>query len=458
MYTQNLINTTIHKLFMIKLQKPLLIPSIEFNKLEQLKELRKYFTECELNLFSINPKHGHKKLCIARSILKDYRMSVYSVHAPPFDISKSDVEEKKAALAFSRTVLDFFQPKVLVFHPGRGDEETLLANMYYIIENLEKDVTITLENMTSNKAIVHSPETIARIVEKTAAFPQNFGICIDTSHPWFEHETTDSLSYTKLLLSYLSAAKDRLKHLHLSDRQKGENRHSIKHLPIGSGIINWEMFKNHISTINYSGMAVMEVDGVEAIISSACNYYGVGQNDLKIKMEDIYMPERKIFRPKEMFDYLSEILRQEFPFSLRTLLKPPEELILKKSKDYDYFFVPSEYYETTGIDPHYAITGDEEGIHWASYLFGLRKEGGRLYAILIDRERRIAVEEIIFDVYNIDPSKGGKVDWEIFENAIKTALMKANQYKDADHVELVWGGLTIIPRLDKRAWSEKPDD
>jgi len=441
---------------MTKIQNPLLIPTVEFNTFEHLAELRKYFKEFELNLFSTSLKRGDNRLNIVNAIVKRCGMGIYSVHAPPFDISNPDVEEKKAALAFSKTVAEHFKPKILVFHPGRGDEGALLENIHYIIENIDADVTITLENMTSDKTIIHSPETIARIVEKTKDFPQNFGICIDTSHPWFERENIDSQSYTKLLLSYLSAAGERLKHLHLSDRQKGEDRHSIKHLPIGKGMIDWEMFKDHLSNIRYSGRAVIEVDGVMEVIVSACNYYGVGENELIIPLENDYGHKNtKIFSQEEMFDHFRKILCEEIPSSLRNLLKAPKEMLLNKGKIYDYFFVPSGEYEKIGIDPHYAITGDEEGIHWATYLFGTKAEGGRIYAILIDWKRRIAVEEIIFDVYNIKPDKGGRLDWEAFEDAIKTALMKANQYKDADHIELVWGGLTIIPPFDERAWTKK---
>jgi hypothetical protein len=85
---------------MTKIQNPLLIPSVEFNTFEHLIELRKYFKEFELNLFSTSLKRGDNRLNIINAIVKRCGMGIYSVHAPPFDISNPDVEEKKAGLAF----------------------------------------------------------------------------------------------------------------------------------------------------------------------------------------------------------------------------------------------------------------------------------------------------------------------------------------------------------------------
>lgn len=435
---------------MKKMQR-FLIPGVRVSELSRLRIFSSYFKEMELDVFGTR-KNDMGQLGMIKALVSEGGVGVYSIHLRGFNISGKDNDVAKRVVDFVSKLRSIFQPKVLVIHPGRGDMDSLLHNVENILSTIPKEVIFTVENMTDEQSIIYSPEMVRRLVARSDGLPENFGVCIDTTHPGFS-EFHNSELYTPLLIDYLEAAHRRLKHLHFSDRREPSVDHPGKHIPIGSGIIEWGKVRDYLATKDYDGRAVIEVRGSEQdIIDSVCYYNGVTQKDLKINGNVLRMPTG-LANKKVTREEILAIIEKRWgipPKPLLKLLNLPEEAFIEHTENYIYFFVPSVVYGKDHIDPYYSLTGGEESVGWAHYLFGIRMESGaKLYALLIDRDRRIATVERIFSLYD----KELKTDWAGFHDNIKKGLEAAKKYPKVNHIEVSIGGrFTIVDDFEEKAW------
>jgi len=462
----------------------LLIPSVEYAKIAGVRRLSKYFKELELDLYGI--KHSISRnerpnisvpsalrdierdqrtiFAVARALIEDSGMEIYSVHLRGFDLSKATPERRDQFISLCDRVHSAFNPKMAVLHPGYGDFSIFISNLSFVLEKIPESMTLVVENMTKEKAPLHSPETIRKFIELTRDFPSNLGLVIDTTHPGLPPGPVDPQSYTDLVLSYLEAALPRLRHLHLSDRGEKRKKKPTKHLPIGEGMIDWERIGNFLAANDYQGKAVIEIrfsdgDEVEKIVGSASCFYGCDRRDLKLEDKDESMPEMKKVSREELLEKVAALpALDEIQPSLLDLLDMPREGILEQSEDFIYFVVPSASYKKTHTDPYDVLTGEvDDDLNWTDYLFGVRYKGKYLSAVIIDKERRISVEETILNAYG-----DYKENWPRFENAVKEALEQARRAKEGrrfakglefDHVNLSSiTNIEIIMVGEPRAW------
>ncbi|MCP4647372.1 MAG: TIM barrel protein [bacterium] len=383
----------------------------------------------------------------------------YSVHLRHFDLSVNDSETVNRCVALCNNIHSIFKPKIAIIHPGKGEVETLVSNLHFILQKLPRDMTIALENMTSPDAPINSPETLRRFIEIYGDLPSNLGICIDTSHyPFGIWSQIDPDSYTSFLLDYMEAAAPRLSHLHFSD-VAFENGNYPKHLPIGEGIIDWQRIDGHLLKSRYGGKATIEIrftdNLVKKTIASASRYYGLEETLLRVEGGSDIMPKLDKIERNEFLAKLAELPSlSPMPSPLSSIIALPNEGLLEKTEDSIYFVVPSPDYEAGHADPYDAITGDaDDNLKWADYLFGVRYHGTYLSAVLIDKERKISVAETILGAHSIR-----EVNWGKFEEAVKTALKYAKGKNlppslKLDHINFTSvGDLEFIESVDPRAW------
>jgi sugar phosphate isomerase/epimerase len=421
----------------------MLIASISPKQIGQAREFARYFEAVELDLKGVKQvidASEKTRLCIAALRLREAGLKVHSIHLRGFDLSERTRKVVKRAVRFCNGLYPILKPEVAVIHPGRGDRETLYANLAHLAGSIPPELTIAVENMTSPKSLLSSIDDLRILLDKMAAIP-NAGICIDSSHPGVAAQITPD-GYTELVLAYMKEAGERLCHVHLSDRRK-ESDGTTKHLPIGTGMVNWGAVRGFLES-GYGGKAAIEIrtdDRLEDTISSACRFYSCERRDLKREAERKSMPDA-VRIDKEAF--LEKI---NMPPSLVSRLSLPPEGILEEGEGFTYFVAPSESYTNAHADPYDLITGVEDKVEWADYVFGIVLEGKRTHAVLIDKKRKIAVEEAI-----ADPHEKAGTDWSRFEEAIINALREVAKFSDADHIVGTNGGSHIVMGDEPNAW------
>jgi hypothetical protein len=163
-----------------------------------------------------------------------------------------------------------------------------------------------------------------------------------------------------------------------------------------------------------------------------------------------------------------EITQEEFinlfdnppPEWIVELIEMPESGILeRRGDDYIYFIVPGpKYFDMEHIDPVLAVGGSGDPIEWAEYVFGYSIHQNRKRAALIDKRRRIAVEQHIGLPYEVS-FWGDQGPWGDFGEALKDTisdLQECGNDVDFDHAAY-WGGGRIV--VHKGSWlPDEPDD
>lgn len=445
-------------------KRGILIPSVRVTDGGQLPRLAKYFSEVELNLGRVRQPMDRDQNALLTTFgtrLKEVGMSVYSVHLPQFDLSGDNVATVESAVNFCNIIHTLFSPKLAVIHPGKGQLSSLVSNLALLFERIPPELAIVVENMTSGKAVLCSPITIKNFIQKTEQLPPNLGICIDTTHPAFTSAKTDSDSYTSLVLAYMDASLPKLKHLHFSDRSRGNG--PGKHLPLGQGFVNWQKIDEFLGKVNYGGKATLEIGlsdrDAEKTIASA-NHYGRLQSDLKTREEGNPMPKPVEITSEEMLAKISKLPSMSpLPPSLLALLNLRKSGICEESEDFIYLVVPSDAYKARHADPYDLVIGEvDDAVAWADYVFGVRYHGLYLSAVLIDKVRKIAVEDVILGAYGDYQGK----NWVAFEKAVKEALQSADNLAankplassiQFDHINLSSiANIEYISSRTKRAW------
>gem|GEM_PF-3141685 len=445
-------------------QRKFLVPSIPFGDVPRVKKFAKYFGKAEVDLIGIKQRvnpYQNSRIMSFRAVMDSARMKAHAMHLRFFDLSFEDPKVRDRCLANCNNAYDIFRPKIAVIHPGKGDVSALVSNIAFLAERIPPGLTLVLENMTSPDAPINSPETVRRFVELIKDLPPNVGICIDASHcPYWINSTITGHEYTSLVLEYMEAASPRLKHLHFSDLGF-EGDMPLKHLPFGKGIIDWERLSSHLQKTGYEGKATIEIrfteDVISDIIASARYYYGTEPEErfLSLGTGNKTMPELDMIKKEEMLERVAKLPSiGPVPETLSRLLNMPKEGLLEQTEDFLYLVSPSEDYKEGHADPYDVITEESrDRMDWGRYVFGIRYHGTKVSAVLVDKERKISVEEIILRAQG-----DAEVHWEDFEKAIKEAISYAkdetiNERIAVDHINLnSFGDPTIIDKLDSRSW------
>jgi sugar phosphate isomerase/epimerase len=431
--------------------RKILIPSLSVKNADSLRDFAKYFKETEIDLIGIKQSIDRDQGALLAAFnmrLMAAGMKVYSVHLRNFDISTEDSGVRAKALSFCNGIYSAFQPNLAVIHPGGGSLEALVANLAFMLERTPSGLSIAIENISSHKSILHSPETICKFIDMTKNLPSRLGVCIDTAHPKFPSPDIDATSYTSLVLEHIQAAWPRLLHLHFSDRDRREGT-SIKHMPIGEGMIEWNRISEFLANGNYRGKAVIELreqNGlIEKTVSSAKHYYSLSEekeSDLNLSEQTDDMGKAENIAAKEVM-----LEKAKVPENVARLIDMPKQGVIEEGDNVAYFIVPTASYGKNHADPYNIVSGSEDKVKWASYVFGTRQHGHHISAVLIDKERRIGVEEPIANFLD-----AATANWAGFIAGVKSALKAASQNRDANHIIHSMGQTKTIPNDDERAW------
>jgi len=185
---------------------------------------------------------GQRRL---KTLLQQYGLSIDTIHGPHLD--SPDSLEQLAAV--TRAALELGAP-VVVVHPGPFDFPTseLPVRLEAVLstctrfEHLggESGVRFAIENVQPGPATQLALETLRHLN------PQYFGACYDSSHEQIGGPRP---------FDYLSAFKDRLFTVHLSDRI----REFVDHVPPGEGFIDWQALTSVLRSSNFKGPWLFEV-------------------------------------------------------------------------------------------------------------------------------------------------------------------------------------------------------
>jgi len=422
---------------------PILIPSVSKDDKACMKTFGRYFNAVELDLpySGVKPDlHLRRELVAFHSLVKDSGMGIYSVHLRGLDLSNHDKKDASSSVALCNQLGTIISPKLVVVHPGRGHINDLLSNLEFLLERTDPGIQIAFENLSGSRPILRSSETLREFVELLDEFPERVGVCIDTSH-------INEDPYTESLIAHIDAASSRLIHLHLSD-WAGTGK---KHLPIGSGVIDWRQVKEHLSATGYQGKAAIEIrsegNRKDDMIRSACRYYGCSANDLNHRNEITRMAGTlKTVERDEIIATATEMYAM--PASMAKLIAFPSSAHVEEGEHYKYFVVPSKSFSPNHPDPYLSLSGDNTNLGWAEFLFGFHEVSGKIHIVLIDKKQRIAVEALMFNIYD----KKQEYNWTRMEDAIKASLEALKRYPQADHTECTFGQPEVIEKSDPQAW------
>lgn len=421
-----------------------LIPRIRVNEKARVADFSRHFSEIELDLWglgrTIGPKDADEVVGMSRSA-RLHGMRIHSVHLRGGDISSASKKSATEAIASIKKLQNALSPSIAVIHPGYGTLDDLVSNTGFVSERMPPGITLVVENLSSPNSPLSSSEDVHDFVREISAHPPNIGVCVDITHPHPE----PGRDYTDIVLSLMEAALPRLLHLHVSDRKGAKGKHAV----IGEGIVDWARIKGFLDMHGYAGKGVLEINGgsdiVESAKESARRYYGTIPKILNHGAQISAMARDTASR-----DEILDMAKKSYgmPESVADLLELPGETVVESGGNFTYFVVHSKKSGKGHEDPFYSLTGGNGNLGWADYLFGFREDAGKLHVLLIDKGRRIALEERILNIY----SGEGKHDWERVENAIKRSIGALSTYKTANHIEFTFGQPEAIPEGDSRAW------
>ena len=162
-----------------------------------------------------------------------------TVHGPFMDLSPGGVDKRIKEVTFDRLLKTiqlsrFFEPKMIVFHPGYerwkfdGDVKLWLESSLQTWRRLVKEaegvgLTLAVENVFEE-----SPDSIKNLLEEIHS--PHFRFCFDTGH----HHV---FSKTPLHL-WMDALREFLSEVHLHDNHKEMD----EHLPVGEGGFDFNQF------------------------------------------------------------------------------------------------------------------------------------------------------------------------------------------------------------------------
>ena len=217
----------------------------------RLLDILRSFDGVELKLSKHDPLSKDTRLLV--DTLEDKDVNILSVHAPNFQLTWDRDREKAYSLVLS--LHERLGVNNFVFHPGRMTyREDFFRFFEWLSENIPDSIKISVEIMSNPKSNLSSVGTILDAYERWKEIP-NLGFCLDTSHIPY-----DSIEeYNTLLMDTVDAMRDKLFHVHVSDISRGIATKSIKHLPLGEGVILWDRFKDKLDDMGYPGDVVFEI-------------------------------------------------------------------------------------------------------------------------------------------------------------------------------------------------------
>ncbi|MBO7214623.1 MAG: sugar phosphate isomerase/epimerase [Clostridia bacterium] len=189
----------------------------------------------------------------AVEIIKDHGLYLNSVHLPfscqLWNFTSLDENERKLSVESVKSAVSFYEkdmPNCFVIHPDTRPKddsersarlEQLTKSMYEICEFVPAKVCV--ENMTNNGMLNVSSEA----EQLLSAVPKLY-MTLDINHP-----------LTQAPESYIKAIGDRIKNVHVSDRDHDRECHYVP----GKGVLNWDNIMNALNDIGYTGMLTYEV-------------------------------------------------------------------------------------------------------------------------------------------------------------------------------------------------------
>lgn len=195
-----------------------------------------------------------------------------TIHAPFMDLSPGGVDSKVKKATIERLdqtieVASFFQPQMIIFHPGYnkwffdGNVELWLKNSLKTWEPLLKKaekmgIPIALENIFEEE-----PSSLKKLI--SAINSSYFNFCFDTGH--------FHLFSTVAMKEWFDSLGNYIKEVHLHDNFKT----SDDHLPPGDGEIDFDLFFQLIKHHGINPIYAIEPHKVEHLERSlqACKGY-----------------------------------------------------------------------------------------------------------------------------------------------------------------------------------------
>ena len=186
--------------------------------------------------------------------IKKNGMKLNSVHLPfalPFwEFDSLDEEQRKLSVERAKWAISQFEkgcPKYFVIHPGKldiADENVRWQMMEQLAKSMHElceatDATICLENM-SRGIMVNSIKEARWILDRVPKLM----MVIDINHPFIDTPE-----------DFILAVGDRIKCLHVSDRDEITERHWLP----GEGILNWNNIIGALEKVGYNGEFTYEV-------------------------------------------------------------------------------------------------------------------------------------------------------------------------------------------------------
>jgi len=229
-----------------------LIPNLNARDMKSVEIFSKKFKECEILFWG--KECDQKLMKDVKEKMDKHEMSAYAVHVPNFRINEDDREINRL-LDFVLKVNYIFYPKIINMHCQYGNVEKMKENLRIVLQMIPENVVLTIENLTKASANIYSPESAENFFKDMNY--ENLGLCLDISHIQVRNEK----DHTKDVLEFIERMKNKIKHIHISDVKKIDNKISskfIKHQPIGEGIIEWKKVKEKLIEINYNGYATIE--------------------------------------------------------------------------------------------------------------------------------------------------------------------------------------------------------
>ena len=187
-------------------------------------------------------------------IIKKNGVKLNSVHLPFalyfWEFASLDEEKRKLTVERAKWAISMFEkdcPKYFVIHPGKkgsADIEERKAMLEQLRKSMQElcdatDATICIENMSTDLLLNQSSEMIW-LLERVPKLM----MVMDINHPFIETPE-----------EFIEKVGDRIKCLHVSDRDEIKERHNLP----GNGILNWNKIIGALEKIGYQVEFTYEV-------------------------------------------------------------------------------------------------------------------------------------------------------------------------------------------------------
>ncbi|MCK5513169.1 MAG: sugar phosphate isomerase/epimerase [Deltaproteobacteria bacterium] len=215
--------------------------------------------------------YREKDLLRIRTALKQKGLEI-TIHAPFMDLSPGGVDTKIKKATIERLnqtidVADFFQPQMVVFHPGYnkwffdGNVEMWLDNSIKTWEPLvmkaeKMGIPLAVENIFEEE-----PSSLEKLISSINS--PYFNFCFDTGH--------FNLFSTTTMKDWFDSLGNYFKEVHLHDNFKK----SDDHLPIGDGDIDFDLFFKLIKQYDIAPIYTIEphkIEHLERSLQTCKNY------------------------------------------------------------------------------------------------------------------------------------------------------------------------------------------